>query len=638
MKRAEVLRMTEAICAGIRAEAPLDAYENSYEFVNQYGLSIDNQPFDWVRYKHMVQIYEDDHPEMVLMAGAQTGKSARVIVRLVRDQVVHWGSMFGNFYPDYHLPKAFSNRRYAPMVFGNETLGPWLGKDTKQGRGQDATFTRTFGLSTMFFLSVAGKSSTEGLPLKGVYFDEVRRMSDHQIQLAEERTSAQVNPINVKVSTANYPESDIHKYFLRGDQRFFHTACRCSDGTVLSLNAPNCLMDLTHATPKLIRKVKHAFTMAGRPYLNLVGEDSEKFKDSHCAYYCVKCGDVITDPREGWWEPHAPDNYAHSYQMPQLLSPTYNASAVFRKVHRPTEKMNIQEIYNSVYGLPFLDPNKQPVRLEFLKSCVNSEAKWGAHYSRMERRKYMKNTGMGVDAQAGYLAVVIKMMAPNGKFRTVHLEVAHDKGPDGVTEDFDPWRRLAELMIEYDVSCAVIDCQPHWNEAHRFAKKFEGRVFLCYYGDNPTAPMVKWHDHGAKKDQRGDQTRFKYSLTLQRTKSLKWSLNRWKGRGNETPHPDSLTQKLPVVGGKVQLTAGLRVGTWAQMPICRHIYWEHQMCVVFRDVWEDDKSEAAAQRKREGKRKEVAEHVRLDPHFAHADNYCNFALDRIGRRARPRQV
>ena len=615
-------QIARAIMSGLgSARAPLECYGNSFEFVNRYGLRIDRRPYDWDGYKHLVEPYQDDHPMQVHMAGAQTGKTGRQLAFLTRMMIKHWGALFGYFFPDLHLPGAYSNARFAPFILENEVLKPWLGKNMADGKGLDRTLARTFGSTTVFFLTIGGKTSTEGIPMKGCLFDEVRRMTYHQIQLAEERYSAQSDPIDFKVSTAKYPNSDIDLFFQRGDQRYFHTACGCGEGVVLSLTAPDCILDLRKADTRLMRRVKHAFHEAGRPFLNLVGEDQKKYADSLAAYWCPKCGEILPDPREGWWEPHAPDKWVHSYQHPQMLSPTYPASRVLQKIDRPTEPVSVEEIFNSVFGRAYLDPEKQPVQDEHLAACVDYNLHWPALMSERWRKRYVHNTALGMDAQAGYNCVVIKQMAPNGKHRTIHIEIAHDS-----TGGMDPWKRVARLMYLFDVRIAVIDCMPHWNEAHRFAMLFKGRVYLANYVDSEGGQMVSWKDTGKKPDQKGEETRFKWSVAIQRTKGLKWSLDRWVKRFNEVPSPTGLLQRLPVKEGKVMLTSGLRVGQWEQVPVCRDVYFPHQKAVAFSDKYEEDE-----EKKAEGKKKIVAEHVGLDPHFAHANLYADVALARIGR-------
>ena len=599
-------------------EPPVDPMANSYEFVNEYNLTLDGVEFDWQKYKHLVPVYEDDWRFMVLMAGAQTGKTGRLMTHLGRTAFgAGWGGLLGYYFPDFFLPKAFSRQRFDPFIRGNPALAKHLGAERLKGtKGTDNVLTKTLGETTIFFLSTRGISSTEGLPLGACYFDEVRKMEAGDIERAQERYSAQGKPIDWKVSTARYPESDIHSYFLESDQRFFHTACSCPNGCVLSLRYPDCIMDLRSVTPKQQAKVAHAFSHAGVPYLGMDAEERVQFVDA--CYYCPTCGDIITDPRDGWWEPHGV-GFAHGYQMPQLLSWTYPAGRV---LHKHETARDLQEFYNSTIGLPFLDETKRPVKPEHLAACVNKDLRWYAKQPVSWRKRRVKNLAMGVDIQAGYHVAVIKALAENGKHRTVHLQIVEN-------DEKGPWYELGVLMHDWDVRLAVIDQAPDWSEAMRFAQHWLGRVFLANYTDSIGGDMVSWGDRNLKKSQRGKEIKFRHRVNIDKVRGLKWSLGRWVQRTNEIPDPRTLIQVLPRDGKGAVLSPFLRVGTRAPSAICAELYFDHLQRMIFRDEYEDDDAKA-----KQMKTRIVAEYIGHDPHFAHADLYASVAMARLGRPAR----
>jgi hypothetical protein len=611
----------------VGGRSPIDPMKSGLEFVNNYRLTIDNRLFDWgpQGYMHLVDLFEDEHDSLVLMAGAQTGKTARLLVKLLRSGIVHWGALFGYYFPDYHLPKAFSRERFGPFVRSNETLAPWLGRDAMKRRGSDAVLTRKYGASTFFFLSTGGKSATEGLPMKGVFFDEVRRMEKSDVSRAEERYSAQKDPIDVKVSTAFLPNQDIHMYFMRGDQRYFHSDCKCADGVVLSLTFPNCIADMAGTSSEFQRKVAHKFTVAGIPYLGMGERERAQYGDA--VYVCPKCGEIIVNPRAGWWHPHNEAAYTHSYQMPQLLTPSYPAARAWQKFFRPTEVVDLQYIWNDMVGLPYIDENAQPVTMDHLMASVNPELFWPIHKGERWMRENLINCAMGVDVQQGYNVVVIKQLAENGKFRTIHTEIVHGE---------DPFAGTAKLMQMFNVRVCVMDAQPEYNEAFRFAKTLEGRVWLAYYVEGERTELVDWKDRPKHKaGQKGEQTRHKHTVVISRTKGLRWSLDRWTRGLNEVPPSHQLIQRLPRQGGHVILSSGLRIGQWEAVPIVQVLYFMHQTRVGFipQEV-------AKGEDVKIGAREIRAEHLGgVDPHFAHAELYCNLALARIGTGpAHPRQI
>lgn len=626
MARAPSDLVLAALLSGLGGdEAPIDATESPWHMVDKYALRLDKRAFEWdeeTGYSHLVPLFQDTHPEVIVMASAQSGKTGWLLARALWTLMSHWGCMMGWYFPDALLPAKFSQSRFAPFVRGNPHLRNWLGRHTRDGKGQDATHSRTFGPSRIYFETTEGRTSTESMPFQAILFDEVRRMRAHAVQLAEERTSAQRNAVNLKVSTANYPNTDIDMYFRRGDQRWFHTECDCADGVILSKLGQECILDLRGAQPSLLRKVAHAYSHAGIPLYGMRDDHVERYAGFPATYWCPTCGKVLVNPRVGWWEPHQPDRYAHSYQLCQALSPMNPAPRVLEKIDRPTENISIQEVWNSVWGLPFIDKSRQPVDLDTLLSCVNDGLSWARSLGLRERRKAYPMCYLGADVQRGYLAVVIKAIDDAGKWCTVHVEVAEPVNGS-------KWQRLAQLMEAYSVDVAVIDAQPDWDEALAFAKTFPRRVWLAEFQMHADHPMVLWQDKSRNRKEAG-QARFKYIVKIGKVKAYKWSLGRFEKRWNTIPSPKTLVQILPYHANEVVLTPDLRLGRRAPSAICQDVYFKHLCSIVIEDKLEGDDDA-----KRENRRKEVVVEVGSGAHFADANLYADVACS---RRSAPRLV
>jgi hypothetical protein len=613
--------LEDSILSAIRGKPKIDPRANCFDFDQHYGLTFDGRMFDPIGYAQWVPIYQDTHPAQVLMAGAQTGKTRWALTYFVRSCYEKSGKMLAYYFPDFGLVDGFSSARFAPFMASNQVLAATLGTVREDGTaGANNVRRRSLGESTVFFLSVCGKTSTESFPFVGIFFDEVRRMGQGDIERAEQRTAAQREKFNIKVSTALYPDSDIHAQFMRGDQRWFHSECDCSEGVVLSKCFPNCIQDLRRADAKTVQRVQAAFAADARPYLGLEGQQVEEFAAWHACYVCPRCGKVLTAPNVGWWEADNPGAWVHSWQTPQFLSPTCPAPYVLKQYD---EAKDVQEFWNSVVGIPFLDPEAQPVHDEHLEACVDLSLTWSAHMTDRERRHYCVNTAAGMDTMGGYNCLVVKRVNDQGKYETVHVEVLHGT---------DPWKQAAVRMVEYDVRVMVCDHEPHYNEALRFARTFRGRVFLAHYGEiqgtKGAAPLVQWGDRAKMPaDQKGHDSAWKWNVRINKTKGMQWSLGRWVTRRNVTPDPRKLIQRLPVekTGGtdRVVLSPSLKRGTMAPVPVCLDPYFRHQKCIVFR------KDYASEEARKVGDFKVVAENLGLDPHFANANLYADVACARL---------
>lgn len=595
-------------------ERPLNPGASPYDLVTGYGLVLDGHLFDFRAFHYWRELYEQVIPWVTLMTAAQMGKSSWMLADIIYNALwTKWGANHGAYYPDKHLPIAFSRDRFAPMLEANPLIGQLAGAPRVAGgrRVSQGVFHRTIGPSNIYFLTTGGRSSTEGIPMAYVAFDEVRRMQGSDVQRAEERASAQVDPVFRYTSTALMPRSDIHAKFLDGDQRFWHTDCRCSDGVVLAEHWPDCVADLTKVTPLLRGQAEAAFARAGRPLGNMTAMDLKRYPLA--AYICPRCGSWIVDPQNGWWQDRNPGAFGRSYHLPQLISPLWPAGRVLDVYQRVN--LDMAEFWRSKLGLPYLDEEGAPVKWKHILAAENKALTWAYRESHEWRKKNLADCAMGIDVQDGYLVAVVKMRAPNGKYRTVHIAILHGE---------NPWKDAIRLFYEYNCRACVVDSQPAWDEAVRFAKVLKGKVWLAIYVErSASGQTVMWGDSGKQPKQKGE-TRFLYTVNVQHVRVFQWHLGLWTKGHCELPPLNGLLQTLPCQNGHPVFSRDLRVGSWEPVALAE-TYGQHLTRVAFwRDYPKDDQDKELGQyvlRRR---------HVGLDPHFAHADMFATLALSRLG--------
>lgn len=615
--------------AGLDARPPdLDPHESDKAFVAAYSLKIDRTPIDLDhKYEHVAELYDDASAarHTVLQFAAQTSKTTSIFTWLLRRMILEYGALAAYFLPDYTMARNFSEQRFTPFIRSNPVIAKYVGMGSFDSAGRDSVLTKSIGASFISFLSTKGKSSTEGMPFRVVAMDEVRRLDFGDIERVHLRMAAQTDPWLRMVSTASHADSTIDKYFRETDQRYFHTACATDpDGLVLSKSWPDCIADISKMTPAFRNKVAHAFSHAGVPYCGMSDADRQKYREA--CYVHPRTGEIITNPRNGWWEPHGNPTYRRGYQLSSMHAWNHPAGRIIDLHERATD---IAEFHNSVLGMTYTNEAGRIVKIEHLEGSQDQTLLWPALQTYAWRKRNLRRTAMGVDVQHGYLIATVKEKAENGKYRTIHVEVVYDHDGDDTKPipESNGWRRLGALMNEFDVRLCVIDQAPLFDSALHFAKAFRGRVYLASYADDgEVQDIARWQDEKEPDTRKGKEQKFKFSVRINRTKGLQWSLGRWSHWDNETPPAGQLVQKLPVVGDRVRLTSGLAQGQWEPRAIVRDVYWKHQMGVIFKDAYEDDADAQAV-----GKRKMIAEHIGEDPHFAHANLYCDVALDRLCR-------
>lgn len=568
-----------------------NAPDDLFSFVEQIRptLKVDNEPFTWEGHEYLLEPYKafrltgdksEEGLQAVWMCGAQVGKTIGGFLLLVWLAMRFWGKYFGYFLPDQAMAMIFSDVRFKPTVRSIPEIKPLWGEDPTadddEKRRTDQKRVRSLGASQVFFSYMQGKTSTESIPMLALLFDEVRRMMEGDIERAMERISHSPYPIDFKFSTAGYPDANIDKYYKRSNQNRFHSKCKCkgSDGVVLADVFPNCIGEKLHGVTPSLKGLPDTF------------------------YICPVCQEPVVNPREGLWIAHNPDSKIVGYHIPQTLSCRQNAEKLLKAYQ---EASDLQEFFNSKLGIAYLAKESQIVNEDILRATVNPDLKWLNKAS---------NCAMGVDQMGGFNIITIRCWGPksdNGlcKSRLVHIEAVYAD---------DPWLRCDELMEQYDVSVCVVDALPNINEARRFATRHKGRVWLadysydkkgdddvCVWGDRP-------RDNPSEK-RSSEEIKNKYTCKISRYHGIEWNLMKYVHRLKEQPHERGL-----------EAVVQDNIGRNVTMFICEQMFWVHLQKVARRKEMIDES---------QGKFRMVFENIGLDPHFLHADLYCELALSRI---------
>ena len=322
---------------------------------------------------------------------------------------------------------------------------------------------------------------------------------------------------------------------------------------------------------------------------NCVAERS----DGRIYLECPKCKTIIKDPQEGRFIPWKKDNSIRGYHIHQLLSKFITLEDIWLSYKTTT---NIKEFYNAKLGLPYVEEDDYGVKDEDLAKCVRTDINWEDKDG---------DLGMGVDQMKGLNVVVIAKRYGNKK-RIVHLE--------WIEED-NPFPRLYQLMAEYNIKLCVLDAMPNANEALQFAKSFPNKVYLAYYHEN-VKDMVKWEDKRTPKIKKNKKyntpdTRFQYKALIQRYQSLDWTYQQFQRGLVEIPDP-----RKPISD-----VTNSETGKKEKTLLCEQVYFSHLKCQVREREVSDEKTHEYKIRWVDTKG--------IDPHFAHATNYCFLCVEKI---------
>jgi hypothetical protein len=539
------------------------------------GIEVDQRPFEFDNHRYLLPIYMETAKEIAWMKSAQMGATIYEVLRLL------WFTRYNTCKAALYFPTSdgvtkLAKDRLNPLIMSNEELRASVNQqDDALGLKQIENIHGR--KSSLYMLYLGGQASKDSVPLDILAFDEVRLVNSDDIDQALERVSHSTFKYKMYVSTAGYPNLDIHQRFLRGTQKYWHVKCNCTDGFIPSECFPDCCIDT-----------------GDEVYLR-----------------CPKCKTRIRDPQNGNYIEHNPGADYPSYHISQFISRFISPKEILQHYHRATNK---KEFHNAKLGKPFVDQENVPITDDVLENCVHPDYRWLIR----EQRKQRRNCAMGIDQHGGNIYAVISKRDKDGRKQIVHLEIVDTANPQYWEggKPTTPFKRAHELMIEFDIGMCVIDALPNYNEAAELARAFPGRVFIAWYGGEGQKDMVLWYDRARMKEniRRGSQkVKVKWQVALNRYTSIDFALSEFVDRNVMMPHPDALVQ---VVRNKE--------GRYGAENICRTRFWLHLKSIVRQKTFIDETT---------GRYRMEWAQLGRDPHFVHAWNYCNVAIERLKRQA-----
>lgn len=550
------------------------------------GMKVDGKPFKLDDRPAMAWIY-DQIPTtadeayryiLVIMKCAQVGFTVMEILAAIYLGIKFGPCTVGMFLPDMNLANVKSTERFMPIVRSIPDVHALMTQDAADGsgkkQGEGNVNKRRLDQALYVFSWTSGRATTESIPMDVLNFDEVQEMTLDQIEKTYERLSASPIRFMLMGSTANWPEADIHHWYLLGDQHQFHTECpTCASKKPLDEYFPDCIK----FDPELDR----------------------------LRYVCPN-GHWIDDSQLGEWVPLFPERCGpieynvekkyrkqriRSIHFPQFLSPTISPDEILTAYNSATDMKNF---FNRKLGKPYLDPSQIPVTLEHLAKCVAAGKAAGIAWKTRAKGAYM-----GIDQMGNFNVHVIKERLPDGRQATIHVEETYDA---------DPFARSSELMEMFGIAVCVVEINPNYNDAKKFANRHPGRVFICNSFGTVVEGMIQWGDAPKldTSDRRTDEdSRDRYTLRMDQYKCMQVSMARFTSAGCLFPDPQGLMQEVIDKGVRQQA---------AVLPRAFHHFTKTALVSE-----KDDET---------NKYRRSVKKVGIDPHFSYANMLCDVAWAR----------
>ncbi len=586
--QAEFLDVAVELSAAQRVIGHNESFRQWCERLSRDGLKVDGKPFKLDDRPAMAWIYDQvpcNHDEayrlvLVLMKCAQVGFTVMEMLATIYLGLKFGPATVGMFLPDTNLADIKSAKRFMPVVRTIPSVHKLMTMEAADGSGKKSgegnVRVRQIGEAMFVFSWTSGRATTESIPMDILSYDEVQEMTLEQMEKTQERLSASDIRFTLMGSTANWPDADIHHWYKRGSQHRFHTECpECGSKKPLDDYFPDCIR---------------------------FDSDAGRYR-----YACPE-GHWIDDTQRGEWIADNPDADVavdltvakrerplriRSIHFPQFLSPTISAEEIIFAYNNATDMKNF---FNRKLGKPYLDPSQVPVTLEHMANCVAAGKLIGLQWKSRAR-----GTFMGIDQMGNFNVHVIKERLPDGRQAIIHIEETYSE---------DPFARSSELMELFGIGVCVVEINPNYNDAKKFAQRHPGKVFICNSFGSIVEGMIHWGDtpkQNASDRRTDDEAQDRYTLKMDQYKCMQVSMSRFTTEPPTCliPDPQGLVQEV--------IDKGVR----------------HLAAVAPRMFTHFTKTALVAEKDAETNQyRRSVKKIGIDPHFSYANMLCDVAWSR----------
>ncbi|KPV54845.1 hypothetical protein SE17_01135 [Kouleothrix aurantiaca] len=425
---------------------------------------IDGKAFSLDRHLPLKQVYEDDHPHIVIMKCAQVGASEMAVTKTLHAMDVgahYWKTDKDGLNVAYLFPtgRALSD-------FSKERLSSTIGEhphieEMFKGGFNDVTFKQA-GSSYLYlrsaYIPAGGKKNTAAeqllsFPADVLMLDEFDRMSSAAVSMVEKRLRASVVGRQYNISTPTLPGVGVHGVYLLSDQQVWQVPCPC--GAWVEMDFFRDVFGWSEGGRGA--PAPHGW----HPHQVWSQWTREEVAQARWSVRCPSCKNELNRFAPGRWIAQRPEvESVRGYHLPALAFPAVQLDKL-AKAAASTDPTHVEEFFRSDLGLPY-EADGSTITMAMINALP-------APPGLAPRMGYT----MGVDVGAHFhYRISSGGMGENGQ-RTI---VAMGSVPS--------WEALDALFTTYPILRCVIDAQPELNATKDFADRHKGKVLRAYYADD----------------------------------------------------------------------------------------------------------------------------------------------------------
>ncbi len=440
-------------------------------WIELHGITTEKgEPFDFVNHQFLIDIYNDQNNNLVVIKAAQIGMSTLEVLKNIRD------GESGKMDIIYTLPTdsdvgVFVGGKVNRIIANNEYLRSLTGDS-------DSIEKKQIGKSMLYFRGTWTKKAAIMVTADRLVHDE--KDSSKQDVVADYQARLQHSKFKQThvFSHPSVPNNGVDLEWQMSDQKEWFIRC------------PHCHYE---------------------QYLSWHTEDPSRMSVdlANKKFICKKCRGVLgdNDRANGRWVARF-DRVKHpeikwsGYHISLLMAPWITAEYIVDQYNKAMEgKQTMDFFYNKILGLPFAGSGNVVLE-DVIKGAWTPD-----------KNLYKGRLVVGVDS-----GIKLNYVAGNRQ-GLVAYGAMKDWMPDD-TNKLALHETIEYWLVKFPESIMVIDAGGDIIGPRKLREKYPGKVYLCHYArDRKTMQLIKW----GEKDENGN-------VMVDRNRAIQWVIGEFDNK------------------------------------------------------------------------------------------------------------
>jgi hypothetical protein len=322
----------------------------------------------------------------------------------------------------------------------------------------------------LYVRGARSKSQLKSLPVSKVILDELDEMPAENIPLVFERVSGQLDHQIFMLSTPTIPGRGIDVYYQDSSQDHYFFPCpRCGRQTELIF--PDCLI--------------------------VTGDDPGGTDVLNSYIICNECKQPLDHKQKpdylpkGHWVSGRTDRASRGYHINQLYSPTVAPyQLAIQLLESKVNPAAEQELYNSKMGMPHTIEGAC-IDDEMIDACIVNSVS----LAKPNPPKHGRLRTIGIDVGNVLHVVCLEWSFEKGATGCYNSDLHKYSVPTLIAATkLEHFEQIPAFVAAMGAHFIVIDANPEHRKGIEIARKYPGRVRLCYYSNNKDTTMIDVRD------------------------------------------------------------------------------------------------------------------------------------------------